>query len=221
MVHLLVIVIVVGLVDSANPSTIVPALYFAAGKDAHTSLLGFIAGVFATNLVAGVAIALGPGRALMSVVPRPGDEARHLIELAGGAMTLALAVALWLARRRLEGHVSRNTERIDRSSLVVGAGIMLVELPTALPYFAVIASVVGSERAPATEVVLLAIFNAVFVLPLLAILVARAVAGDRATRWLERLRASLDERLAILMPALVLLVSIALLGTGGYGILTD
>ena len=221
MVHLLVIVIVVGLVDSANPSTIAPALYFATGKEARTSLFGFIAGVFATNLVAGVLLVVGPGHALMSAVPRPGDEARHLIELATGAATLALAAGLWLGRRAIHKHVSRTTERVDRSSLLVGAGIMLVELPTALPYFAVIATVVGSERSLPTEVVLLAIFNAVFALPLLAILAARAVAGEPAERWLERLRGQLDARLAALVPALVLLVAVALLSAGGYGVLTD
>jgi hypothetical protein len=72
MTHLLALALLIGIVDSANPSTIAPALYFAAGKDADTSLAGFIAGVFFTNLAAGVLLALGPGQALMAVVPRPG-----------------------------------------------------------------------------------------------------------------------------------------------------
>jgi cytochrome c biogenesis protein CcdA len=219
--HLLAIVIVVGLVDSANPSTIAPALYFATGKTASTSLFGFIAGVVTTNLVAGVLLVVGPGEALTAAIPRPGDEARHLIELAAGAATLALAAGLWHGRRAIAGHVSRTTARVDRSSLLVGAGIMIVELPTALPYFAVIATIVGSERPLPTEIVLLVIFDVVFALPLLAILAARAVAGKRAERWLERLRGRLEARLAILVPALVLVIAVALIATGTYGVLTD
>jgi cytochrome c biogenesis protein CcdA len=219
--HLLAIAIVIGLADSANPSTIAPALYLATGRNAETSLAGFIAGVYATNLVAGVALGLGPGQAVLAVLPQPGDEARHLIELAAGGATLALSAGLWLGRRGIAGHVSRTTERIERSSLLVGAGVMIVELPTALPYFAVIATVVGSGRSLPTQVVLLAIFNAVFVLPLVAILAARAVAPQRAERRLESLRSRLDERLAVLVPALVLVIAVALLGAGAYGVIAD
>jgi cytochrome c biogenesis protein CcdA len=219
--HLVALVLLIGIVDSANPATIAPALYFASGNEAETSLVGFIAGVFFTNLLAGVLLAIGPGQALMAVAPRPGPEARHLIEVAAGSVTLVLAVTLWLARRRVAHHVEGLTKRVDRSSLLVGAGIVVVELPTALPYFAVIASVVGSDRAIPTQITLLAIFNATFVLPLLAILAARTFAGDEMLVRLARLRESLDRRLAVLIPGLVALVAIALLALGGYGVLTD
>ena len=221
MTHLLALVLVIGIVDSANPSTIAPALYLAAGEDAHTSLVGFIAGVFLTSLAAGVLFVVGPGQALMAIVPHPGDEARHLIELVAGVVTLALAVGLWLSRRRLSGHVANLTTRVDRASLLVGAGIVLVELPTALPYFAVIATLIGSGRSLGAQIVLLMIFNATFTAPLVAILAARTFAGERALAWLERLRATLDRKLATLIPALVLLISIALLAIGGHGALTD
>lgn len=221
MTHLLALVLVIGFVDSANPATIAPALYFAAGKDAQTGLAGFIAGVFLTNLATGVLLALGPGQAVMAVAPRPGDDARHVIELAAGLITLGLAVGLWLARGRLAGHVTKLTTRVDRSSLIVGAAIMVVELPTALPYFAVIAAVVDSGRAVPTQVGLLAIFNLAFTAPLLGILAARTFAGERARVRLESMRATLDRRLATLVPALVGLVSVALLILGGIGFLTD
>jgi cytochrome c biogenesis protein CcdA len=219
--HLLALVLLIGIVDSANPSTIAPALYFAAGEDAHTSLVGFIAGVFLTSLAAGALFVVGPGQALMAIVPHPGDESRHLIELAAGMATLALAIGLWLSRSRLSGHVTNLTKRVDRASLLVGAGIVVVELPTALPYFAVIATLIGSGRSLGTQIGLLAIFNATFSAPLVAILAARTFAGERALEWLERARATLDRRLATLIPALVLLVSIALLAIGGHGALTD
>jgi hypothetical protein len=152
--HLLALVIAIGLVDALNPSTIAPALYFAAGKDAQTSLLGFIAGVFFTSLAAGLLFAIGPGKALMAIVPKPGDEAKHLIEIVAGLVLLGVAIGLWLARNRLSGHVTKLTERIDRSSILVGATIVVVELPTALPYFAVILAVVDSGRSFATQTIL-------------------------------------------------------------------
>jgi cytochrome c biogenesis protein CcdA len=219
--HLLAIVLLVGAVDSANPATIAPALYFAAGKQARTTLAGFIAGVFATNLVAGVVLTLGPGRALMALVPRPGEHTRHLLELAGSGVTFALAAGLWLARKHTAEHISRRIEQVDRSSLVVGAAITAVELPTAIPYFAVLAVVVESGRSLPVQVMLLAIFNAVFAAPLLAILAARSLAGAQAQLRLESLRAAIDRRLALLVPTLVLLVAVALFALGAGGVLDD
>jgi cytochrome c biogenesis protein CcdA len=221
MTHLLAVVIGVGLVDSLNPSTIVPALYLAAGRHAVRSLLGFVAGVYVTSLTAGVIIALGPGKAIMSRVPHPGDHTRHLIEIAAGGFAILLSGVLWLQRERVAHHVTTSAEKVDRNSLFFGAGIVLVELPTAIPYFAVIATVVGSDRAAATQVVLLAIFNLCFVLPLLAILGLRTLAGERALGLLARIRSRVDAWLATLAPALVLVVGLVLVGIGVYGLLTD
>jgi cytochrome c biogenesis protein CcdA len=219
--HVLAIVVLVGIVDSMNPSTIAPALYLGAGGEATRSLVGFIAGVFFTNLAAGVLLALGPGQAVMSHVPHPGDEARHLIELTAGGILVIVGIALWIRRERVSRHVTATTQRIDRSSLLLGAGIVVVELPTALPYFAAIAAVVDSGKSIPTQVVLLAIFNLCFVLPLLAILGLYTLAGEGARRWLRRARANIDRWLATLVPGLVLVIGLALIAIGAYGLLRD
>lgn len=221
MFHLLVLVLLIGIVDSLNPATVAPALYLAGGRAAHRSLPGFIAGVFAVNLAGGILLALGPGQAIFALIPRPGIELRHLLELCLGLATFAVAVALWFARARLERRVSGTEARIDRSSLLVGAGITAAELPTAVPYFAVIAAVVGSGRALSTQLGLLLLFNLAFVAPLLAILLVRALARERGREMIEQLRLRVDRYLPVAIPALVLLVAVLLTAAGTVGILTD
>ncbi len=221
MQHLLAVVIGIGLVDSMNPATIAPAFYIAAGPGGAKSLAGFIGGVFVTNLAAGLLIALGPGQFLMSFIPHPGLHAKHLLELAAGFVLIALAVVLWLQRHRVAHHVRQGGAQLDRSSFLVGAGIVLVELPTAIPYFAVIAAVIGSGEHWTTQVGLLVVFNVCFVLPLLVALVFRAVAGDRASAWLVRVRGKVDGFLATLAPLLVLAVGLALLAFGAVGLLRE
>ena len=221
MLHVLAIVVGIGIVDSLNPSTIAPALYLAAGKAAHRGLAGFIVGVFAANLVLGLLLVLGPGQAIMSRVPHPGDEARHLIELTAGGLLLVLAGALWGKRDRVAHQMTANTERIDRSSAVLGAAIAVAEFPTAIPYFAVIAAVVGSGKAIPVQVALLAIFNLCFVLPLLGVLAVRTFAGERSRLWLEQARANIDRWLATLVPGLVFAVGFVLVVIGAYGLVTD
>jgi len=219
MAHVLFLVLAIGIVDSLNPSTIAPALYLAAGRSPHKSLLGFIAGVLAVNLLGGLLLTLGPGQAILALAPHPGREVRHLLELGFGLATLLVAIGLWLARSRLQRHALGTEQRIDRSSLLVGAGITAAELPTALPYFAAIAAIVSAGPALTTQVALVGVFNAAFVAPLLAIAVLRRVAGVRALRTIERLRAGLDRHLATAIPALVLLVAVVLTLVGTVGLL--
>ena len=56
-----------------------------------------------------------------------------------------------------------------KSSWILGATITAVELPTAFPYFAAIAAIVGAGTRARARVVLLVMFNLCFVLPLIAI----------------------------------------------------
>jgi hypothetical protein len=54
-----------------------------------------------------------------------------------------------------------------------------------------------------------------------AILGVRLLAGERGQRWLAGLRAYLDERLALLIPTLVLVVGVTLVVLGTVGGITD
>jgi len=216
--HLLAIVLGVGLVDAVNPTTVAPALYLAGGRHAVRSLGLFVTGFFVTNLVAGVVIALGPGQAIMAAVPRPGSHAKHLIEVVAGAVVIAVSVVLWFQRERVARQVTAHAVRFDRSALLVGAGIAVFELPTAFPYLAVIAAVVGSGRAALTQVALLALFNLCFVLPLLVILAVCSFGGPRASRVLVGARGKIDRLLAMLAPVLVGLIGVALLVLGLVGL---
>jgi cytochrome c biogenesis protein CcdA len=220
MIHLFGLVLIVGIADSANPSTLAPALYLAAGPTPLRGLAGFIMGVFSVNLVAGLVLMLGPGQALLALVPHPGREARHLLELGLGVGLLVLAAGLWRARQRVASHVAENRDRVDRSSFLVGGGIVLVELPTAVPYFAVIAAIVASGSHALTQIGLLGIFNAAFIAPLVAMLLVRALANERGGRMLERLRGQLEQRMGVIIPALVLLIAVVLVAVGTRGLIT-
>lgn len=221
MIHLLGLVLVVGIVDSLNPSTIAPALYLAAGETPFRSLIGFVTGVLCVNFVAGLVLLLGPGQAILALVPKPGREDRHLLELGLGIGLLVLAMGLWWARGRVASHVADNRDRVDRSSVLVGGGIMLIELPTAVPYFAVIAAIIASGNHPLTQTGFLGIFNAAFIAPLLAILLVRWLANDSGERMLERLRGQLEQRMSVIIPALVLLIAVVVFAVGVRGVATD
>jgi cytochrome c biogenesis protein CcdA len=128
------------------------------------------------------------------------------------------AVGLWTIRDRVAGKVVGAEERSARNSLLLGAGIMAVELPTALPYFAVIAAIIANDGSTATQIFLLLLFNGVFAAPLLLILVIRSVAGQRGVDALTAFRLQLNRRAAVIIPAVALAVAAALLLLGGIGL---
>jgi cytochrome c biogenesis protein CcdA len=219
--HALAIVIGIGLLDSANPTTIVPAIYLAAGPNGVKTVAGFLAGYGLTNLALGVVLALGPGEAIRSHVPHAGVHARHLIEIGVGGALLVIGAALWWQRHRVAGHVAAGTKRLDRNAILLGAGLAVVEIPTAFPYFAAIAVVVSSGESAVGQVLLLVVFNLCFLLPVSVILVVRALSGERSRAWLRRMRGSVDTWLATLAPVLVAGAGLVLVAIGTVGLLRE
>lgn len=220
MLRLIGLCVSIGIADSLNPTTIAPALYLASGDHARRQVAEFTLGVFAVYLLGGLAVALGPGELVLALVPRPGRHLSYLLEtIAGGAM-LAAAAFLWGYRQRLAQAEAPRVGRAGpgtRSSVWLGATITAVELPTAFPYFAAIAAVVGANLDVIRIVTLLVIFNACFIAPLLGIIGTLTFAGPNAQRVLAARREWLEARWPTVLAVLALLAGliVTLLGVTG------
>jgi cytochrome c biogenesis protein CcdA len=208
----------VGLADSLNPSTVGPALVLATAQRRVLRVLQFTIGVFAVNFVVGLILTIGPGRLLLGLVPHPRRNVRHVIELVAGIVLLGSAVAVWRARRSLAQHELTLGSGSGGSALIAGGSIAAVELPTAVPYFAVIAAIAAANASVPLEIGLLLLYNVAFVAPLLAILVVLLTAGDRADPWLEKGGAWLQRRWPVVLAVLLLLVGGALTVVGANGL---
>ena len=217
MLRLIGLVVSIGLADSLNPTTIAPALYLATGRRARGELIRFTAGVFAVYLAGGAIIALGPGQLLLSLIPSPTHDVRFLLETLAGVAMLTAAAFLWSYRDRLSEREIPAASSTTRSSAILGATITAVELPTAFPYFAAIAAIVGSGLDIARQVFLIVLFNACFIAPLLAIIAILTFAGPNATRMLSNGREWLERRWPMVLAVLALLagVFVTLLGITG------
>jgi cytochrome c biogenesis protein CcdA len=217
MLRLIGLAVSIGLADSLNPTTIAPALYLASGDRARANVTEFTLGVFAVFLIGGAVIALGPGQLLLSLVPKPSRDARHIIEVIVGVAMLFAAVMLWRHRERLSERRLPQPKGESRSSALLGATISAVELPTAFPYFAVIAAVVGSGIDPARQLLVLLLFNLCFIAPLLGIVATLTFAGRHADRLLAIGRNFLQRYWPVLLSGLMLLAGlfVVLLGVTG------
>ena len=73
------------------------------------------------------------------------------------------------------------------SAFGFGAVFMLAGAWGAVPYFAAIDRILRADVSDTSGVMLLLYYNAIFVLPLIALVIARIVLGRRADAWFTRL----------------------------------
>jgi cytochrome c biogenesis protein CcdA len=220
MLRVLVLVVTIALADALNPGTIVPALYYATTDNGRRRVAVFAAAFFGVNLIAGLILVLGPGQLLLDAVSRPSETAKFAVEAVAGGVLVVVGAVL-LAR----GPVAAEDPGPappggGRGAGAVGATIAALELPTALPYFAAIAAIIGSGVGLASQLVLVGVFNVVFIAPVVAILIALSVAGPsiepKLRRIGDRLRAGWQRAAAWLaLVAGFLLVAFGATGLAG------
>jgi cytochrome c biogenesis protein CcdA len=219
MLRLLGLVLSIALADSLNPSTIAPGLYLAIGEKPRSGLIQFTLGVLAVNFLGGAIIALGPGEAVLALVPKPDHTARYIGETVAGVVMLIGAVVLWIRRKGLaERHQLPEPPSEGKSALLLGATIAVVELPTAFPYFAAIAAIVDSGLHPVRQLILIVIYNVAFVLPLILMIATLMIAPDRAESILTSARDFLERRWPTLLAALALVAGLFVTALGVTGL---
>ena len=220
LLHAIVIVLLIGLGDSLNPTTLGPALYLVTIDHPRRRLIEFLIGVLVVNLLGGLVIMLGPGQLLLSLVPKPDPTTKHIIELVAGAALIVIAVLLWSGRRGLGRRKPPVFSGDGRSGVMLGAGIAAVEFPTALPYFAAIAVIVGSDAAIPGQVVALLVYNAAFLAPIGAMLLTLVILGDAAKRPLARVNHWVLGHWPTVLAALASLIGVCIFVLGLAGLVS-
>jgi len=178
-------VIAIALPDSLNPSLIVAAVYLALGDRPVRRTVLFTIATFAVTLAGGLAIALGFGDLILSLLPKLSHTAKWDVAIVVGVVVMCGGAVIWWRREALAADPGTTHEPSSHgSALLMGAGIAGVELLTAFPYFAAIAMVLGSSVAAPSKVFLLVLYNLIYVIPLIAIVVVRAVMGENGAELL-------------------------------------
>jgi cytochrome c biogenesis protein CcdA len=220
MIRLIGLAISVGLADSLNPTTIAPALYLATGPApaARAKVVEFTAAVFIVYLLGGIVIALGPGQLLISAIPHPGRHLRWIIEMVVGGTLIVAAVYLWRRRKKLAERPLPTVDAEGKSSALLGATITAIELPTAFPYFAVIAAIVAADLDFPRSVLCLLVFNLCFIAPLVGIWAVLRFAPDRSEHLLGRARDSMEQRWPVLLACVLALAGVFAVWLGATGL---
>jgi cytochrome c biogenesis protein CcdA len=211
---MLPLVVSLGLADSVNPVTIVVGLYLASTPHPVRRLTGYTAGVFAIYLAGGLVLLFGPAELLRLVTHGVDPSVGRWLSIAIGIAAIVVAVVVWRRRKRMSPTALPDRALKPGSTLALGAGLTVVDLPTAFPLFIVVGAIVNEDLSVPIEIGLMAVYCLFYVLPLIAITVVRAAGGERAERWLDNLRERSAQWAPIALSALTLLVGIALIVYG-------
>ena len=210
---LVLAIILIALPDSVNPSLIITELLLAGGPHPRRSTAVFTAAAMATTFAGGLALAVGLGDLILSLLPKPSAVVKDTVTAGAGAVLISGGLLLWIRRKPAAARV--HTGRPDRAAAVLGAGIAGVELLSALPYLAAIALIVGSDVSDVQKLILLLLYNVVYALPLIAIAAVTAFAEPDAQRLLTPVTAWLMRHWPTLVASLSVTVGIALVAYGG------
>jgi cytochrome c biogenesis protein CcdA len=200
MLLLVALVVSIAAVDSLNPSTVIPALLYALGAQGRRDVAAFTAGVFGTSTVGGLVLVFGPGQALLAIVSHPRPRVVHAVEVGAGIVLVAVAVFLWLKRADVARRLSQQRVRRERGALLLGVAIMATELPTALPYFGALVAIVEGAHSNIARLLLVLVYNVVFVAPLLVLLAVLAASGERGATIAAAARMRLVHYTPVLVP---------------------
>ena len=177
------------LVDSINPSAIVVTLYLLSGGRVPAQIVVYVAAIFLTYLTLGVMMMSGIDALLPSLQTMGSGRLGPIVQgLVGLAMLLYAILAPTTAKSapRVEPTGSSHA-----ALALLGVTVTTMELPTAVPYFGAIALLTTADLPLVQWLPLLVLYNAIFVLPPVLLLVGHIVFGGR----LDARYADLRERL--------------------------
>ncbi len=177
------------LVDSINPSAIVVTLYLLSRERVSAQVVVYVAAIFLTYLTLGVLMMVGSAALLPSL---PIDSESKLAFIAQGLLGLAMLVYAIRAPATAGAAPRAEPGATTYAALaLLGVTVTAMELPTAVPYFGAITLLTSAGLPLAAWLPLLVLYNTIFVLPPVLLLVGHVAFGPR----LNARYATLRERL--------------------------
>lgn len=221
MAALLLLLAPIGLLDSTSMLSlcIVPLVALLAGSRPLFGASALVLGVLAANLACGLLVFFGLQSAFEAVhvyavrVWNDPSTEELIFQIALGLVACAYGVRLAARRERARGAAAARS-MTPAQAWLAGAGLTIVGLPGAVPYFAAIDLILRAELALAPQLAALAFYNAVFVAPLFAVLALRVILGARADRPLGAVKRVLGTWSRRAVVALLFLLGAVLVADG-------
>lgn len=192
MLVLTVTLAVIALFDSLSmvPLAVIPLTVALGGKRPWTLAGGFVGGISVAYFLAGIALLLGTDfffKTFGAYLDRLWNQP-NAIELTTQILLglLLMAAALWSRRTRNDRKTPRPApEPTPGAMFLLGASLVLIGLPGAVPYVAAIEQILRTEPGWVGALSYLAFYNLLFVSPFLLLMGVRYLVPQQSGRFFQ------------------------------------
>lgn len=191
MISLLLFASGLGLVDSVNPASIGFLIVLFPLLSRPAEGFWYVGGTFVTYLAVGLGIHLGLAASVGRLLGTIPTEAWTWIKLGLGIGLLAFGIAAW-SRPAGRGKAAAPLRVAPWALFLLGASNTVFDLPTSLPYVALLARLASMGAGPALALPLLLAYNLVYIAPMLGLQAAYMALRDRLGPALARISAFLE-----------------------------
>ena len=165
--------IAIAALDSLNPSAIALQVYLLGTTKPIPRSLAFVIGIFLAYWTSGLLAVLGLNQFIQTVIANSGFSLStpllYTIQLLIGIILLVVGIMLRIPAQTEP--VKAPTKLTLARTFLLGMSVTVLELPTALPYFAAIEQIARANLDLLSIASILALYNLIFVLPPIALVV--------------------------------------------------
>lgn len=195
MTALVLFLVAMGLLDSLNPFSIgLQIALLPLTKKAHHSLF-FILGTFVTYFCGGLLIYFGVNVVITQII-NDIDFTKSpyiYIELILGIALLALAIKKSIQKGEEKSYKKSELSVKPISLFLLGAGGTIFDLPTAIPYLAVLGKMAAMNISIITVILLLIAYCLIYLLPMISIYFAYILLKQKAEIVLMKIKGKFDK----------------------------
>jgi cytochrome c biogenesis protein CcdA len=229
---LLLMIVPIALMDSTSmlPLSVMPLAALLGGRRPLLGAGGFLSGMFAVYLAAGVLILFGID-ALLEAIEQPlarwynqPTDLELVLQIVVGLVLVFFGSRIASARQKKRDDSRGSDAMTPWQGFVLGAVLVVVGVPGAFPYFGAIDQILTADLDPSGNLLALLIYNVVFIVPLSSPVVIWLLFPDRSqaifealTEWAERFGRRLV--VAVLLVVGVLLVADGVAFLAGHPLL--
>ena len=165
--------IAIAALDSLNPSAIALQVYLLGTTKPIPRSIAFVIGIFLAYWTSGLLAVLGLDRLIQTVIVNSGFSLStplfYIIQYLTGIILLIVGVTL---RITTQSEPVKAPQKLNLAkTFLLGMSVTILEFPTALPYFAAIEQIVRANLDLLSTMSILALYNLIFVLPPIALIV--------------------------------------------------
>ncbi len=165
--------IAIAALDSLNPSAIALQVYLLGTTKPIPRSIAFVIGIFFAYWTSGLLAVLGLDRLIQTVIVNSGFSLStplfYIIQFLTGIILSIVGVTL---RIPTQSEPVKAPQKLNLAkTFLLGMSVTILEFPTALPYFAAIEQIVRANLDLLSTMSILALYNLIFVLPPIALIV--------------------------------------------------